>query len=89
MTSSVDDVRSPSLWGALFAEALGVFLLVLVGCGACLPESATSNPPNIHIALAFGFGVATVIACIASVSGGHVNPAVTMGRCNSMLLNNL
>lgn len=64
---------------ALVAEFLGVFFLVLIGCGSCLQW--TGAPPLevsiVQIALAFGVTVATLVQCIGHVSGGHINPAVT------------
>jgi len=72
-TNSLQDVKSVQFWLALLAEFLGTLLLVLVGCGSC----ATGNV--VRIALAFGLSVATIVWIIAHISGGHINPAVTIG----------
>lgn len=68
-----------NFWKALIAEFLGVFFLVLVGCGSCLNWENAPPLPNtiVQIALAFGVTVATIAQCIGHVSGGHINPAVT------------
>jgi len=60
-------------WLALLAEFVGTLLLVLVGCGSCDTGDA------VRISLAFGFSVATIVWVIAHVSGGHINPGVTVG----------
>lgn len=90
MSSSVDDLRSGYFWLGLVAEALGTFILVLIGCGTCLGGTVaadgtqtstsweTAEPTKVQISLAFGLAVATAVWNLAHVSGGHVNPAVTI-----------
>jgi len=72
-TTSLQDVRSVKFWLALIAEFLGTFLLVLVACGSCAGGNV------VQISLAFGLSVATIVWMIVHVSGGHINPAVTVG----------
>jgi aquaporin-4 len=74
MAGSIDDLKSKRLWTAMIAEFLGTLLLVLVACGACLFEVTITK-----LALSFGLSVATIVWTIANVSGGHINPGVTIG----------
>lgn len=71
--TSIDDIRSPYFWRALVAELLGTLFLVFIGVGSCIPGSNVTR-----IALCFGLAVATVVWAIAHVSGGHINPGVTL-----------
>ncbi len=63
------------------AELLGTFLLVFGGCGSALISAAF---PHLGIgfagvSLAFGLTVLTMIYAVGYISGGHFNPAITLG----------
>lgn len=65
----------------LLAEFLGTFVLVLGGCGCAVLAAAW---PELGIgftgvALAFGLSVLTMAYAVGHISGGHFNPAVTLG----------
>jgi aquaporin Z len=65
----------------LLAEFLGTFWLVLGGCGSAVLAAAF---PGVGIgltgvSLAFGLTVLTAAYALGPVSGGHFNPAVTVG----------
>ncbi len=65
----------------LFAEFLGTFWLVFGGCGsavlaAAFPELGIGF---IGVALAFGLTVLTMAYAVGGISGGHFNPAVSVG----------
>ncbi|MFO0743647.1 MAG: aquaporin [Candidatus Paceibacterota bacterium] len=61
---------------AYTAELIGTALLILGGCGAAI--FAGGSLGVLGIALAFGLSLAVVSWLIGGISGGHVNPAVTI-----------
>lgn len=73
--SILEDIKSLMFCKALFAEFLGTCLLVLVAVGSTLQ---ISDLDIVQIALSFGLAVATSVWIIGHVSGGHINPAVTI-----------
>lgn len=77
MQTSIDDIRSPAFWRAVFAEFLGTFMLVLYGCGSTRQGWQNDPLDVVQIALSFGLSVATAVWIIGHTSGGHINPAVT------------
>jgi aquaporin Z len=64
----------------LIAEAVGTFILVGMGSMAILSTFAVQGSPAlVVIPLGFGLGLVAAIAVAGHVSGGHFNPAVTLG----------
>ncbi|MDP1601438.1 aquaporin [Phenylobacterium sp.] len=59
------------------AEFIGTLTLVLFGCGAAVLGG--DNVGQLGIALAFGFAIVAMAYGIGSISGCHVNPAVSLG----------
>jgi aquaporin-4 len=78
MQTSLDDVRSLKFWQALFAEFLGTFILVLVAVGSTVQGWVKDPLDIVQIALSFGLCVSTSVWIIGHISGGHINPAVTI-----------
>jgi aquaporin Z len=65
----------------LLAEFIGTFWLVLGGCGAAV---LAAGVPDVGIgwagvSLAFGLTVLTMVYAVGGISGGHFNPAVSLG----------
>ena len=63
------------------AELIGTFWLVFAGCGSAVLAAAF---PDLGIgfagvALAFGLSVLTMAYAVGPISGGHFNPAVSLG----------
>jgi len=71
--------QPPKLVRQFLAELLGTFLLVLFGDGA-IAQFKYLAPNNNFISISLGYGLALMIGILASggVSGGHLNPAVTL-----------
>lgn len=64
----------------LLAEAVGTFILVGMGSMGILATGAMAGTPAlVVIPIAFGLGLLAAIAVAGHVSGGHFNPAVTLG----------
>ncbi len=65
----------------LAAEFLGTFVLVLGGCGSAVLAAGIADVGIgfAGVALAFGLTVLTMAYAVGHVSGGHFNPAVTLG----------
>ncbi len=68
-------------WYKVFvAEFIGTFALVFIGAGSIIANSVTQGALGVTgIALAHGLTLAVMVSATASISGGHINPAVTVG----------
>ncbi|HKX43714.1 MAG TPA: aquaporin Z [Burkholderiaceae bacterium] len=66
---------------ALAAEFIGTFWLVLGGCGSAVLAAAFPQLGIglLGVSLAFGLSVLTMAYAVGPVSGGHFNPAVSVG----------
>ena len=74
-------MESPALGLRLGAEALGTFLFFFLGFNAVAVSVDIGGGAidSLGVAFAFGLGLAMAIAALGHVSGGHFNPAVSLG----------
>lgn len=69
-----------SLFRRSLAECVGTFGLVFIGAGVVASQSMpTGGSGMLGIALAHGLVLAVLVTATAGISGGHLNPAVTLG----------
>jgi MIP family channel proteins len=62
------------------AELIGTFGFVFIGAGSIITNTYSRGQVGlIGIAFALGLGLAIMITVFAGTSGGHINPAVTIG----------
>jgi MIP family channel proteins len=62
------------------AEFLGVFMLTFIGAGAIILNTYREGIIGLEgIALASGLAYAIAVTATMNISGGHINPAVTVG----------
>lgn len=71
-----------SMSARLLAEFVGPLALVFVGAGSIVAAStigAEGGAGLVTIAIAHGLVIATMVSATGHISGGHINPAVTIG----------
>ena len=65
---------------ALVAEFIGTFALIFIGVGAIAADQITGGKLGLTgIALAHGLAIGVMASAVGAISGGHFNPAVTIG----------
>ncbi|HEX7050140.1 MAG TPA: aquaporin [Longimicrobiales bacterium] len=67
----------------MLAEAIGTFTLIFIGVLAIVSGPLIGRPEGVvnlaTIAFAHGLAIAVMVAALAGISGGHFNPAITLG----------
>src|SRR5690348_5153300 len=73
----------PNRLRPLTAEFIGTLLFVFLGVGSMVAAAASGSGAGgigpVGVALAHGIGMAVIVSMTMSISGGHINPAVTFG----------
>lgn len=70
----------PSLLRRSFAELLGTFALVFIGAGSVASKYFPEATYGIFgVAVAHGLAMAVMVTLMLPISGGHLNPAITLG----------
>ncbi len=65
---------------ALIAEFIGTFTLIFIGVGSIAADYLSGGKLGLTgIALAHGLAIGVMVSATGAVSGGHLNPAVTIG----------
>ena len=73
------ETTGPGLLARAGAELFGTFLLVFVGVGVMLYAKLDNTVGALAVAVAFGIAVTVGIVIVGRVSGGHFNPAISLG----------
>lgn len=71
-------MQSKNILKEMSAEFVGTFILVLFGCGAIAVSVWTGSYGLWAVSVMFALGVALGVYAAGKVSGGHINPAVTI-----------
>ena len=83
MKWSLEEISKPAAWRSAAAELLATGLFVFLGTGAVVASGVVTggemNAARLAvIALAHGLAIMLLVAATANISGGHINPAVTI-----------
>ncbi|MET3919825.1 aquaporin [Arthrobacter sp. UYEF20] len=77
-SAALDDPQPPGLLARVSAEAFGTLFVVVAGLGVPLFTIPQSNP--LSASLAAGLALTASMLAFGYLSGGHFNPAVTVGN---------
>jgi len=71
-----DGLTSMDFLRAVLGEIIGTFFLIFLGCGGA---NGMATGDLLHVAFAFGIGIGGAVHLFSDISGGHLNPAVSLG----------
>jgi glycerol uptake facilitator protein len=73
-----DEPKTPSIFYQMVAECIGTMFLVMIGVSAVYSAVLTKGVSgNFQVGITFAIGIMWGIYLSGSISGGHINPAVT------------
>ncbi len=71
--------KQPSIFQCFVAELIGTFILIFFGCGAVNAAVAYGAQAGVwQVAIVWGVAVMLAIYATGSLSGAHINPAITL-----------
>ncbi|GBG92319.1 hypothetical protein CBR_g55164 [Chara braunii] len=78
-----ESLQSTEAWRGALAEFLATFFFVYLGCGGVVASGAVEDEKLdaerlLTIAFAHGIAIVILVASTGAISGGHINPAVTL-----------
>ncbi|XP_078073129.1 aquaporin-4 [Mustelus asterias] len=72
-------IWTQQFWRAVSGEFLATLIFVLLSLGSTIDwDSKSEQLDLVLIALCFGLSIATMVQCFGHISGGHINPVVTV-----------
>ncbi|KAI5619420.1 aquaporin 1a (Colton blood group), tandem duplicate 2 [Silurus asotus] len=73
------ELQTLGFWRAVLAELIGTTMFVFCGVSAAIGNGNSSYPDQeVKVALAFGLAIVVLCQSFWPISGGHLNPAVTL-----------
>ena len=71
--------KEASIRECFIAEFIGTFILIFFGCGAVHASVAFGAQGGLwQVAIVWGVSIMLAVYAIGSISGGHINPAITL-----------
>lgn len=80
--TGIKSVCTIKFWRAILAEFFGMVLFLLCVTTVALPwgnTGANTSANNVEIGIGIGLAIASIATMVGPVSGGHLNPAVSIG----------
>ncbi len=90
--SSVNQIKDINTWKQFFAEFFATGFFVFIGSGAVVSTSIASSGVLdagrlVAIALAHGLAICLLAYSVGHISGGHINPAITIAAIINRKIN--